>query len=234
MSSALSRSLPRLLVLALFAGATGACSAILPPDEKDDGVNRCNTSNDCPEFSDNRLQAACVEGEGQEGGDKVCVADFKSDLRCDPDQLAGDHPLVVKYAEITALQGVYLGCEEQTGELMCRPIPGSGCNQGLDLVDGRCVDGSLNPKPVVPSADNKGQDVLDQYCRWYFCSDDFVCGETGFCVPCSNNANFGTGGCGEIYIGSEPSSIYKELNGCDGGNISPTTTDAWGPTPTAN
>jgi hypothetical protein len=222
--------LPALL---LFAGFTAsACTAILVPDESEDGVERCNTSEDCDDTGDNRYIAQCVFGEDQpESSDKVCAADYEQ-INCGGEVYDGEHPLTIAFGEAVDAKGAYGQCaDENRGERGCAPTPGvnGGCNDpdhGLNE-SGVCDDlddpiPAVYP-PDVGGIDIAGQDAKDQFCRWYFCDESFVCGKSGgadICQPCSGKdpADYGTGGCGQLYIQGERSPIYTDLDSanCEG------------------
>ena len=211
----------------LLAGfALSACTAILVPDQDDDGVARCNNTEDCVQPSDNRFQAVCVFGEGQaDNSDKICAPEFQ-EINCNPEAYSGDHPFVVRYGEATTNQAKaeYGACEEENrGKRGCQPQDQGVCESGLELnSDGYCDDPDASIPaiypPIVGGVDIAGQDALDQFCAWYFCGEDWVCDTGGpkwTCKPCSSSDPFGEGGCGQLYIEGEPSPIYQSL---DGGN----------------
>lgn len=234
------RLFPALLLLAGFTAS--ACTAILVPDEEDDGVERCNNSEDCKEIDDNRYVAQCVHADGQpENTDKVCVADLEK-IPCG-DVYDGEHPLSMAIDAAEAAKAAYGQCStENRGKRGCPPMDGGVCNEGLEInnATGTCDDPD-DPLPAIypPSVGGveiAGQDAKDQFCRWYFCDETMVCVQSGsqeLCRPCSgkNPDDFGDGGCGEIYIQGEPSSIYLDA---DAGNCSgnrSTTEAEFGPAP---
>jgi hypothetical protein len=215
-------------LLILLAGFTvSACSAFFVPDVNDDGVSRCNTTEDCESPEDNRHIAQCVYGEAQpENSEKVCSSAFKQ-LNCNPQAYGGDHPLVTVYEEVTSNQvkAAYGACaDEFRGMQGCAPLNGV-CNDGLELIEGVCDDPdalypALNPSQVG-GVDIAGQDVIDQFCRFYFCDDSFVCDTSGtkwLCKPCDPNEEYGTGGCGSLYLDGAPSTIYTDptAGNCEG------------------
>ncbi|KIG12854.1 hypothetical protein DB30_00972 [Enhygromyxa salina] len=218
----------------LLAGFTiSACTAILVPDVKDDGVERCNTAADCTKLTDNRYIAQCVAGEGQtDKVDNVCAPAY-DEIQCD---LTGIDPNS-RFAEIldeaqNDSKAAYGSCsEENKGKRGCAPGP-NGCDSGLEIVDPTlniCDD----PEALLPAinpfkvggTDIAGQDVTDQFCRFYFCDESFVCAPSGskrICKPCNPMAEFGEGGCGTLYIQGAPSSVYTadvESSGNCSGNI---------------
>jgi hypothetical protein len=217
-----------LSLLTLLAGFTiSACSAFFVPDEDDDGVARCNTTEDCKDPNDNRHIAQCVYGEGQpENSDKVCSSAFR-ELTCHPQVQNGEGALEDLYDEVTSNQVkvLYSSCAaENEGKQGCEP-GASGCNEGLEVIDGICDDPDALYPAINPSqvglTDIAGQDVLDQLCRFYFCDESFVCDQTGtkpICRQCDPNEPYGAGGCGTLYIQGAPSPVYTDVaqSNCSG------------------
>jgi hypothetical protein len=215
-------------LLTLLAGFTiSACSAFFVPDVNDDGVARCNAFEDCTPPDDNRHVAQCVYGVGQpENSDKVCSSDFK-ELTCNKKVQSGEGQLEDLYDEVTSNQVkvFYSSCTpENEGKQGCEPSP-TGCNEGLEVIDGICDDPdalypAINPSQVGLS-EIAGQDVLDQLCRFYFCDESFVCDDTGtkpICRACDPNEPYGEGGCGTLYIQGAPSPVYTDVaeSNCNG------------------
>lgn len=214
----------------LLAGFTiSACSAFFVPNVDDDGVVRCNTTEDCPDLDDNRHRPQCVFGEGQpESSDKVCSSAF-AEINCDPVPYSTipDNDFANTYADATSNQNkvAYTACaDENKGKQGCAPLAGV-CDAGLEEIDGVCDDPdalypSINPSKVG-GIDIAGQDVQDSFCRYYFCDESFVCDNRGskpLCKPCDPNAAFGEGGCGTLYIQGAPSPVYTDPNAgnCNG------------------
>lgn len=236
--------------LSLFSLITGftisACTAFYVPDEDDDGVQRCNNGDDCDPIKDNRYVAVCVHGDEQpESSDKVCAADFNLKIGCGKTSYDATHPLSEAYADAVAAKAAYGQCsEENRGKRGCQPAGGS-CNEGLEINNATGACDVPNPTipalypPSVGGVEIAGQDAKDQFCRWYFCDESFVCGTAGMrevCQPCSGTDpdDYGRGGCGQIYIQGEPSSLYTsdvEQSGNCSGNRS-TTEAEFGPPPT--
>jgi hypothetical protein len=234
--------------LSLFSFAmtftVSACAAFYVPGEEEDGVQRCNTSEDCDDLGDNRLVAACVYGEGQpENSSKICVADFDQ-IACGAEDYDANHPLTIAYLAAQANKAAYGQCsEENRGKRGCAPMDGGVCNEGLQInnTSGICDDPddpipAIYP-PDVGGVDIAGQDAKDQFCRWYFCDERSVCVKSGsreLCQPCSgtNPEDYGDGACGQIYIEGEPSTIYTGLDdaNCEGDRA--TTEAQFGPAPT--
>lgn len=235
------RLFPALLLLVGFTAS--ACAAFYVPDVDDDLVQRCNTSEDCDPIDDNRYVAQCVFGEGQpENSDKVCAADIDRDIVCGEMAYDVNHPLSVAYEDAVAAKAAYGQCsEENYGKRGCPPMDGA-CDDPLEInnASGTCDDlddpiPAIYP-PGVGGIDIAGQDAKDQFCRWYFCDETMVCVPSGskqVCRPCSGKDpdDFGDGGCGEIYIQGEPSSIYMDADAgnCNGNRA--TTEAEFGPAP---
>jgi hypothetical protein len=230
-------------VLSFTAGfLASACTAILVPDEDDDGVNRCNNLQDCKDIKDNRYRPQCVHADGQpENSDKVCVADF-AEIRCGGEFYNADHPLTKSYLAAVASKAVYGQCStDNRGKQGCPPPAGEPCDPGLEVNEAGTCDDPDNPipalhPPTVGGIDIAGQDAKDQFCRWYFCDETFVCARSGSvetCRPCSGTDpnNSGGGACGELYIQGERSSIYTELDDANCNGDLPSTDATFGPTP---
>jgi hypothetical protein len=218
-----------LSLLTLLAGFTiSACSAFFVPGPDDDGVARCNTTEDCEAPEDNRYIAQCVYGEGQpENSDKVCSSAFR-ELGCHPQVQNGEGQLEDLYDDVTDNQTklLYSSCaEENKGKRGCAPRATMPvCDDGLETIDGICDDPNALYPAINPSqvglADIAGQDVLDQLCRFYFCDESFVCDQSGskpICRACDPNEPYGAGGCGTLYIQGAPSPVYTHIDE-NGGN----------------
>lgn len=213
----------------LLAGFTiSACTAILVPDSGDDGVDRCNSAADCPDLDDNRYVSQCTSPEGQpENVDNVCAPAF-DDITCNGAGTAQDTRYGELYDDVTSNQvkGAYGACiEANKGKQGCAP-GADGCDAGLEIVDPElniCDDPNglypaVNPSKVG-GVEIAGQDVDDQFCRFYFCDESFVCDTTGskpLCKPCDPKREFGKGGCGTLYIQGEPSPVYTDNVESDG------------------
>ena len=207
----------------LLAGFTiSACTAILVPDRGADGVQRCNTGEDCDATGDERYVAQCVFGADQpENSDKVCVAGFREDVSCNPTGYPADSRFVDVYNDATSNQGkaAYVNCTmENQGKRGCRPNAGA-CESGLEEnAEGFCDDPgaalpAVNPSQVEDLDLVAGQDVLDQFCRSFFCDENFVCDTSKFtCTPCTEVDPFGEGGCGQIYLQGALSTVYTTID----------------------
>lgn len=221
----------RPLLVALFLTGTfaaSACTAILVPDTDDDGVVRCNNTEDCEQPTDNRYRSQCVRADEQDANsDKVC-APFYTDISCNGAGYSGDHPFFLAYEDATdsMSKSTYGAClEENFGKRGC-PSNAGACNDGLEVREDNICDDPNDPIPAayppdVGSVDIAGQDVLDSFCATYFCDDTFVCDTSSFnCVQCDTNdpESFGEGGCGRLYIQGELSPAYVPLDeaNCNG------------------
>jgi len=236
------RLIPALLLLTGFT--ISACTAILVPDQGDDNVERCNNSDECSKIADNRYVAQCVHGEGQpESSPKVCASDFEI-VRCGGMAQGGDHVLSKTYNEAQAVQALYGQCSmENRGKRGCRPRAGGECDPGLSVSQFSDIcDDPDDPIPAISPTDVgniaiAGQDVMDQFCRWYFCDETFVCDNTGAqptCRRCSGKdpTNYPNGACGEIYLQGERSSFYTDLDDANCNGDRPSAEAVFGPAPT--
>lgn len=210
-------------LLASFSGS--ACSAFFVPDSV---IQGCNTSSDCSAIADNRFIAQCVYGDGQpEGSEKVCVADFR-EVGCNAADYGGGHPFFEIYSNATSTQNrpAYRSCDpENDGMRGCEPGV-AGCAAGLtENIMGVCDEPDAEFPAVSPGDfeldEVAGQDVKDQFCRFYFCDESFVCDTSGsrqLCRRCDPNESFGKGGCGTLYIQGAPSTVYASLDNanCNG------------------
>ena len=216
------RTLSSLLLLAGFA--VSACTAILVPDAGDDGVARCNVTDDCPDIADNRYVPACVFGEGQpENSDKICTSDYE-EIECGETFYDAEHPLSVAWAAADDASSNYVSCD-QNGTLGCRANGGTSCDSGLEVNRHGTCDEPGNDIPLIDAreagnSDAAGKDMQDQFCRSYFFDERFVCDTSlskPVCVVCNNNDAFGEGGCATLYVNGAPSPAYdpglKNSNG---------------------
>jgi len=206
------------VAFAVAAPSIVSCTAILAPR---DDVQRCGSADDCDPTRDNRYIAVCKFDEANANldtseVDKICVADFKPDVGCDPASYQGQ--LLGDEFERLALASRYAGAEGMTcadlgGVLGCPPDAATGqCAEGLSRNDetGLCDDGSGLVFSATSNADLVGQDVKDQFCRSFFCDDRFICNENNRCAMCDPDAPVGQGGCGEIYISGASSCVYQD------------------------
>jgi hypothetical protein len=215
------RTLSALTLLVGFS--VSACAAFFVPDEDDDNVERCNNFDDCAKIPDNRYTPQCVHGEGQpENSSKVCAPTY-AEVRCDTKAYNDQHPLSEAIADAVAAKAAYGMCSmENRGKRGYQPNAGV-CNEGLEPhpISGTCdVPNATIPAlypPSIGGVDSAGQDAKDQFCRWYFCDETFVCAARSgstveLCQPCSGTdpKDYGRGACGQIYIQGEPSPIYTD------------------------
>ena len=224
-----SRSLLRfatassLTALGLCCGL--ACTLILEPD---DAVNRCGSPDDCPSTGDNRYVAECRFDPGSDLDstevDKVCVAAFKV-ISCNPMDYPGEggepSPFQAAFADAESFEHLAL-CADTPGALGCPPEQGAGCNEGLEVRDGLCQQPGATAvygRGRFPDTALPGQDVLDQFCRSFFCTDEWVCDTDDFtCVRCNDDDPYGQGGCGAVVSENQLSCYYTPNLGevCDG------------------
>lgn len=237
----------RILALPALAVLLSACTAFYPPDEDDDGVMRCDNVGDCEVPDSSHWDVECVHGDEQdESTPKVCAPVFRI-VSCNPMDAAynGDHPLATKYQEALDTNGVYVGCDEMTqvGTKGCDPKPlgeNPRCNDGLEVNAFGVCDTPGADYPAVPATPElAGKDVLDQFCRNYFCSDEWMCDAstgTPVCRPCTpvdpeGVPGIGLGGCAELYTKAADgtavqSSVYAVDSSCGENGLSSNPTDA--------
>ena len=235
------RFTPAFLLLTGFT--ISACTAILVPGQEVDTVERCNNTEDCTKLDDNRFVAQCVSPDGLDNNaSSICAANFDTEIACGGDSFDGNHPLSKAYADALAAQAAYGMCSmENLGKRGCLPADG-GCAEGLSVNEttGICDDPD-DPIPAIYPPDVggieiAGQDAMDQFCRWYFCDETFVCdtsGQNPTCQPCSGKdpTEFGAGACGQIYIEGAPSPFYTSLDDANCSGDKPTTEAVFGPAP---
>lgn len=213
-------NLLRLSLLSSLTLAATACVAFFPPDEEDDGVTRCETSNDCngPEYDDTRIEGQCVEA-ADDNAPKVCVAEWTR-VNCNPElgQLK-------QYYDALVMDPAYMAganCDEANrGKPGC--LPGmNGCDEGTPITEEGPSQGLCpHPRPdefsVIPPASEgelAGQDLADQACRALFCDEKFVCNRTSQqCVQCDPTKAPGDGGCAEVFINGERSPGLTPMGG---------------------
>jgi hypothetical protein len=190
-----------------------ACTAILNPR---DDVERCGSATDCEASGDERYDVVCVYPEGEmldsTEVDKICVAQDRV-VSCDPMSYPNtDHPLQVALDTFATFDR-YNCPDDQKGLLGCAPrTTDNMCADGLVNMGGACDDTDPDTVPLAGNPDFAGQDVLDQFCRSFFCDDEYVCDrETGFtCVRCDPDLPFGNGGCGTVVVAGAPSCVYSD------------------------
>ncbi len=219
------------LVVLVSAASVAGCSAIFNPENSDD-VLRCGNVDDCladetfaAALQDKRLDAACGapgsgDGFSSSNENTVCSTTDKL-ISCDPGSLDQLSDMVVRYNEAVDSNGIYIACQaENLGKQGCKPNMGS-CDAGLAVNDFGVCDDPNNPVPAYEaSTSNAGQDVLDQYCRQFYCDDGdgFTCTLSGtdrLCKRCEPGKPIGEGGCGTMWVNGAPSSVYTANDGCD-------------------
>jgi hypothetical protein len=207
-----------LVVPALGLGL--ACTAILNPRDE---VQRCGSPSDCSASGDNRYDVVCVFPEGSNLDstevDKICVAELRQPS-CDPESYQGnpEHPLIVALAQAESSTR-YLCEPDQLGLQGCPTRMDNTCNDGLSRnANGVCDVPGGDAVNISLIMDLEAQDVLDQFCRSFFCDEEFVCDRDSgsVCVPCDPEKPFGKGGCGTVYTAGTPSCIYVDAEDeCD-------------------
>jgi hypothetical protein len=211
------QSLPKMSLLLGLGLVASACTAILVPDADDDGVDRCNTSEDCPAPGDTRYQAACVFGADQdEGSDKVCTTVYNVEVNCISEAFDMTHPYRMAWDDAQDSQAYNEICaEEDLGQEGCGRDLNGQCNDGLEFSEtySTCVDPDKLLKAVsVPLSGEgfeAGFDVNDQICRYHFCDERFVCNQsTGKCEICTEGETMENGGCVELYTAGARSTVY--------------------------
>lgn len=209
-----------------------SCTAILAPR---DDVERCGSADDCPPTGDERYIAECRFDEGSSLDstevDKICVAAFRPSIGCNPMNYltlpdGSEHPFKTMFDDNS--DSLRYTCDMTPGVRGCAPDM-AGCADGLEFDEeqGFCDDPDATASnPTISlsgETELRGQDVLDQFCRSFFCDNSFVCDTTDFtCVPCDPEDPFGEGGCGTVYIGGQRSCAYSpDLQAvCDGPDAS--------------
>jgi hypothetical protein len=200
----------RRLELALLAvvGLAG-CTAILDP-ERIDNVFRCEFDGQCPLHPDPRFTHVCTTADETLDASKICAPE--PDVSCDPHDYDRDTEFVALYYAVTGDDDRYEShCAELGGVQGCPPSI-EGCEAGLrrNAKSGRCDDDDPATMPALAAVPEvSGQDVLDQFCRSTFCSQHYVCDTREHrCVPCTIGDSLGRGGCGDLYIEGQRSSVY--------------------------
>ncbi len=200
------------LALVGVLGLAG-CTAILDPERLDD-VFRCEFDGQCPVHADPRFANVCTTADEAIDAPKVCVPE--PDVSCDPYETDEDSEFVALYRAVSTDEARYTAICGDLGPVQgCEPVLGA-CNPGLKVhpQSGRCDDDDPSTPPALaPVPSVKGQDVLDQFCRSTFCSQQFVCDTREHkCVPCKLGEPLGRGGCGDLYIAGQRSSVYLSVD----------------------
>ncbi|MBV1862308.1 MAG: hypothetical protein KUG77_28065 [Nannocystaceae bacterium] len=209
----------RIVSLTLAAAALSsslACSLILDPR---DDVQRCGNVDDCETPADTRFEAVCISDPGADIDttkvEQVCVAQFR-EVNCDPMGYDADG----EFNTLVESRGFSdYACPAASDP----PVPGvqgcppeDGCAANLQVIDGICDD----PNAEVPTislnsfGDLEAQDVKDQFCRGFFCDEEYVCNSTrNACERCDPDKDYGEGGCGMVFTQGVPSCVYASAEG---------------------
>jgi hypothetical protein len=190
-------------------GLTAGCTAILDP-ERLDSVYRCEFDGQCPVHADPRFANVCTTADEAADAPKICAPE--PDVSCDPFDYDEHSEFVALYEAVTASETRYASrCTELGAVQGCPPMFGE-CEAGLrkHAKSGMCDDADPDTPPALAAVPSiGGQDVLDQFCRSTFCSEQFVCDTREHkCVPCTLGNPLGRGGCGDLYIEGQRSSVY--------------------------
>jgi hypothetical protein len=153
------------------------------------------------------------------------VADYR-EISCQPADYMMMHPFLDAYDEAVDDDsiGSYVGCTvDNLGKQGCGISMGISCEPGLALNDVDICDDddpatppAISPTKVPDDIEAAGQDVVDQFCRWRFGDENWVCDTTGsqgkwICRDCDPAEEFGKGGCGTLYLQGAPSTVYTDL-----------------------
>jgi hypothetical protein len=233
----LLRTLITPLALVVAAAALPGCNFILNPEHSDD-ILRCGNAIDCeafPEIADavssNRVQANCNAPSSDAGVDiskanenQVCSVVDK-EVSCamasyggteDAGNSESDNPYVMAFTTAVSRIGLYVACDvANLGVRGCKPMNGA-CGSGLAVNRfGVCDDPNADLLAYEANVELKGQDVRDQFCRSFFCSEEFACaasddGKTYLCRRCDDKKAIGEGGCGDLYFNGVRSTVYTE------------------------
>lgn len=200
-----------LILVTTALSSSVACSLILNPR---DDVQRCGNVDDCETPEDTRFEAVCISDPEANIDttkvEQVCVAQFR-DVNCDPMGYDAE-------GEFRALVDSRGFLDYACPTASDPPVPGvqgcppeDGCAAGLEVIDGKCDD----PNAETPSIDHnsvgglEAQDVKDQFCRGFFCDEEYVCNtDLNVCEVCDPDKPFGQGGCGKVYTQGTPSCVY--------------------------
>lgn len=216
--------LARLVAATLPAVLLSAgCNFIFNPANSDDIV-RCKNTTECEKneaffeaLNTERLDATCQApgGSATFGTSKtnqVCSMVDKASVSCGTDMLpAGKFADAVDAA--TTNKAVYAPCSSaDKGKLGCDARDDGTCDSGLKKSKhGVCDDGKGQPLYAASDAFLL-QDVKDQQCRSYFCSDEFVCDDKSKCIRCDPDKEPGKGGCGDLALNGARSTVYQTID----------------------
>ncbi|MBC8074427.1 MAG: hypothetical protein IAG13_39270 [Deltaproteobacteria bacterium] len=197
--------------LLVALGGAAACTAILAPD---DDVQRCGNADDCDPTGDKRYVPLCTSSDldiDTTEYEKICVASIAS-ITCDNPENYQGKPFNDTFEDDSCRD---LSCAaENEGRLGCAPKDGE-CLEGerMDFpVDDDTVVSYCGTEGVVPGFglrdELEGRHIFDQFCKSYFCDDEFVCNKSGKCDLCDPDAAYGEGGCGTVYNDGAPAAVY--------------------------
>jgi hypothetical protein len=224
----------RRLELALVAGlGLAGCTAILDPERLDD-VYRCEFDGQCPVHADPRYANVCTTADETIDAPKICAPE--PDVSCDPYDYDENSEFVALVRAVGQSDERYVSRCGELGPVQGCPAVFGECDPGLHEHprSGMCDDeDSDTPPALAPVPTVSGQDVLDQFCRSTFCSEQFVCDTRhNTCVPCTMGDALGRGGCGDLYIEGQRSSVYLSADELADGCMGPDANDdniAFGP-----
>ena len=215
-----ARLLAATLPVASFLAA--GCNFIFNPANSDDIV-RCKNTTECEKneaffeaLNTERLDATCQApgGSATFGTSKtnqVCSMVDKASVSCATDMLP-ESTFADAVDEATTNKGVYTPCSSANkGKLGCEARDDGTCENGLEKSDhGACQTAGDKGQPLyAPSEAFLLQDVKDQQCRSYFCSDEFVCDDKSKCIRCDPDKDPGKGGCGDLALNGARSTVYQ-------------------------
>jgi hypothetical protein len=209
-----------------LCGLAAGCTAILDPERIDD-VYRCEFDGQCPVHEDPRFDNVCTTDDDTSRAPKICAP--APAVSCDPHEYDETSEFVALFRAVMAEEDRYeMQCDD-LGPVQGCPVGFGECPAGLSVHDrsGRCDDDDPGTPPALaPIPEVGGQDVLDQFCRATFCNDRFVCDTSEHrCVPCLLGEPLGRGGCGDLYLGGERSSVYTSTEELDVNCMGPDSTE---------
>lgn len=195
---------------ATLAATLASCTFMLDPERLDD-VPRCEFDVDCPAAPDPRFELICTASPDESDAPKICSP--RPSVSCAPDDYDFRSEFRVRHREAGEVTDRYVNrCADLGGVQGCPPADGV-CEAGLvpHPDTGRCDDqDEATAVALAPEEDLvRLQDVLDQFCRSMYCSDEFACDKRDdVCVRCTFGRPLGGGGCGDLYIDGQRSTIY--------------------------
>lgn len=213
-------AVPAVLASVLATVFSTGCNFIFNPANSDDIV-RCKNTIECEKeevffeaLNTERLDAQCSSpgGSATFGTSKtnqVCAIVDKAAVACGAEGLpAGTFADAVDAA--TTNKAVYTPCtSDKLGTLGCKPKGDGSCGAGLKTTEHGLCDDELG-QPLYEASDAFFlQDVKDQQCRSYFCSDEFVCDKNSKCIRCDPDEKPGEGGCGDLALNGARSTVLQ-------------------------